>query len=249
MNSSLAKHSRFLFRTIPVFLISYAALSVLLFSFAPEITRRLTPLYAFIIERAYPENELVSISAGGEVISYTITVHRRIKGTALPLVDDVSSSIHASFQFVTPIIYLSLLFAWPALPARRRILAFAASLPVLLLFVLTDIPVTILNSVDIACLRNMHGIPLADSFPRDAVFFLSHFFNNGGRQFFAVLLFAAVLFVLRMENKPGGACVRANASCPCGSGKLYKNCCGKKAGGLAQRGMRSWWAGTSLPLD
>ncbi len=189
-------------RAILVFLVSYIALSAVFLMNTPRVTGWLMPLYTVIIERTYPQNELVSIVNNGTSISYEMKIHTYIKGTDLPLVDNLTDSIHASFQFVTLIIYYSLLLAWPAISTRKKIASIFLFFPILLLFILIDIPVTIISSIDFACMQKLHGIPLADSFSRKAILFLSHFINNGGRQFFAVMLFALTVFPLRMRASP-----------------------------------------------
>lgn len=189
-------------RAILVFLVSYIALSAVFLMNTPRITGWLMPLYTVIIERTYPGNELVSIVNNGTSISYVMKIHTYIKGSDLPLVDNLSGSIHTSIQFVTFIIYYSLLLAWPAISLRKRIASMLLFFPFLLLFILIDIPVTIISSIDFACMQKLQGIPLADSFPRKAILFLSHFVNNGGRQFFAVMLFALTVLPLRMRASP-----------------------------------------------
>ena len=108
----------------------------------------------------------------------------------------------ASFQFVTLIIYYSLLLAWPGISPRKRIVSSILFFPALLLFILVDIPVTIISSIDLACIQKLRGITLDETIRQKIVLFLSHFINNGGRQFFAVTLFALTVLPFRMRNHP-----------------------------------------------
>jgi len=229
MTASRLKNIPALLSALLIFLVSYTALSALFLKATPHFTGWMLPMYSFVIERAYPENKLVSIENMGESIMYHMKIHKYIKGVDLPLVDTLVDSIHSSFQFVTLIIYYSLLFAWPGLAARKKLIALAAALPILILFILIDIPVTIISSIDLATIQKLRGIPLADSLPRKIILFLSHFINNGGRQFFAVALF--ILTVLPFHYRP--SILKPSTAgpldpCPCGSGKKFKNCCGKK---------------------
>lgn len=190
MKMPIEKRTLMFLRTILGFMIFYVALLALFFVSSPRITDYLMPVYTIIIKHAFPGNELVSIENTGQTIMYKIKIHRYIKGIKIPLVDFLVSSIHSSFQFVTLIIYYSLLFTWPSCPLSKRIKASYLTLPILVLFVCIDIPVTIISSIELACIQKLHGIPLVDTFSRRVILFLSHFFNNGGRQFFAVMLFA-----------------------------------------------------------
>ena len=192
-------------RAMVCFMVFYTALSTLFYYSNPRITGWLMPVYTQIIMRAYPGNELISIENTGQSITYNIKIKRYIKGITIPLEDFLTSSIHSSFQFVALIIYYSLLFAWPSFPLSKRIKAFLVTLPILILFVCIDIPVTIISSIELGCLQKLHGIPMVDTFPRKVLLFLSHFFNNGGRQFFAVLLFAFTIIPFRfgsLSKKP-----------------------------------------------
>ncbi|MDP2982577.1 MAG: hypothetical protein Q8O92_04515 [Candidatus Latescibacter sp.] len=172
------------------------------------------PAYTQIIERSFPGNELVSIENTGQSIIYKIKITRYIKGIDIILVDSLVSSIHSSFQFVTLIIYYSLLFAWPSLPLSKRIKAFSITLPIIVLFVCIDIPVTIISSIDLQCIVKLQGIPLVDTFSRRVILFLSHFFNNGGRQFFAVMLFAFTIIPFSHSSLPLKSAVLDNNNRP-----------------------------------
>ena len=215
-----------------VFILAYVAVSTIFYVSTPYITVRLVPVFAHIIKRAYPENELVSIRTtgrGGKTsINYTMKIHKHIEGIDIPLVDYLNSSVYASFQFVTLIIYYSLLISWPSLSPGKKIKAFFLSFPFLLLFVSIDIPVTIVSSIELECKRRLQGIPMVATFSRSVLIFLSHFFNNGGRQFFAVMLFAFTVIPFRFRSSsPKPLTLSRNDPCPCGSGKKYKNCCMK----------------------
>jgi hypothetical protein len=189
MNTSFWKKTPGLVRVLLVFFVSYIVLSSVFLVSTPRITGWMLPLYTYIIEHAYPENKLISIENRGESIMYRMEIHKYIQGLDLPLIETMVDSMHSSFQFVTLVIYYSLLFAWPSLTARKKVIAALISLPVLILFVLVDVPVTVISSIDLAVLQKLRGIPLAESFPRRIILFLSHFINNGGRQFFAVMIF------------------------------------------------------------
>lgn len=216
-------------RAMLIFPVAFTALSAVILLSTPRITGWMLPMYSYVIEHAYPEDKLISIENRGDSIMYHMEIHKHIQGFDLPLVDTMVSSIHSSIQFITLIIYYSLLFAWPALTVKKRLTALYVSLPFLILFILVDIPVTIISSIDIACIQKLNGIPLADTFPRRIVEYLSHFINNGGRQFYAVTLFILTVIPLRLRfSTPKPVAVAPHDPCPCGSGKHYRNCCGKK---------------------
>ena len=232
MNAFLEKKAPVVIRAIVVFIVAYVAVSAVFYFSTPYVTGRLVPVFAYIIERAYPDNELVSLETtnrGGKTsILYTMKIHKRLEGIEIPLVDYLNSSVYASFQFITLIIYYSLLLSWPSLSPVKKVKAFLLSFPFLLLFVSIDIPVTIISSIELECKRKLHGIPMVATFSRSVLIFLSHFFNNGGRQFFAVLLFALTVMPFRFRSSsPKPLAVGRNDPCPCGSGKKYKNCCMK----------------------
>ena len=229
MNIVHEKKALLILRVVVGFLVVYVAVSAVFYVSSPYITMRLVPVFARIIERAYPENEIVSIEAmsgGGKTsIRYTMKIHKRLEGIELPLVDYLDSGIYASFQFITLIIYYSLLLSWPSLSPGKKIKAFILSLPVLIIFVSIDIPVTIISSIELDCIEKLHGIPMVDTFSRKVILFLSHFFNNGGRQFFAVMLFALTVLPFHFRSSSQETLnVRRNDPCPGGNGKKYKNC-------------------------
>lgn len=232
MNASLEKKVPVVIRAILVFIVAYITVFAVFYFSTQYITERFVPVFAYIIERAYPENELVSLEAtsrGGKTsIHYTMKIHKRLEGIEIPLVDYLNSSIYASFQFVTLIIYYSLLLSWPSLSPVKKVKAFLLSFPFLILFVSIDIPVTVISSIELECERKLHGIPMVATFSRSFLMFLSHFFNNGGRQFFALMLFALTVLPFRFRSSsPKPLAVRRKDPCPCGSGKKYKNCCMK----------------------
>jgi hypothetical protein len=199
MNISFWKKQPALVRSIFVFLVSYIVLSTVFLASTPRLTGWMMPMYTYIIEHTYPENKLISIENSGDMIMYHIEIHKYIKGVDIPLVDTLVDSMHSSFQFVTLIIYYSLLFAWPTLTVRKKITASYIFLPFLVLFILIDIPVTIISSIDLACIQKLHGIPLTDSFPRKVILYFSHFINNGGRQFYAVALLTITVLPFRFR--------------------------------------------------
>ncbi|MHB9028641.1 MAG: hypothetical protein ACYC9O_07730 [Candidatus Latescibacterota bacterium] len=214
MNISFWKKTPGLVRVLLVFFVSYIILSSVFLMSTPRITGWMLPLYTYIIEHTYPENKLISIENRGESIMYHMEIHKYIQGVDLPLVDTLVDSMHSSFQFVTLIIYYSLLFAWPTLASGKKVIAFFASLPVLILFMLIDIPITIISSIDLATIQKLRGVPLAESFPRKVILFLSHFINNGGRQFFAVALFMLTVLPFRFTvfaRKSVSACAGKRA--------------------------------------
>src|SRR4030042_1504052 len=120
MNSPLPKKVPVFIRTLVFFTVTFVLLSAGLSFFSQHVTGWMVPAYAYVIEKVYPENELVSIENAGAAIMYTMKIHKKIQGTDLPLVDYLVDSIHAGFQFVTMIIYYSLLFAWPSLALSKR---------------------------------------------------------------------------------------------------------------------------------
>lgn len=228
MNIPLWNKIPALVRAILIFLVSYIVLSSIFLVSTSRITGWMLPMYTFIIEHAYPENKLVSIENAGDSIMYRMEIHKHIKGIDLPLVDTLVDSMHASFQFVTLIIYYSLLFAWPTMTLRKKITAFYVSLPFLILFILIDIPVTIISSIDLACIQKLHGISLTDSFSRKIILYLSHFINNGGRQFYAVALFMFTVLPFRFRLSSSKQAHIPSDDVPTSSGKKAKNSHKKK---------------------
>ncbi len=158
---------------------------------------------------------------------------------------NLTTDVHTSTTsvLIAPAIVLMLLLAWP-LAWRRRLLALALAFPLLVLVELSDLPLALLWGAveafagDVARVR-IHGTPeniaMLDEFfgPRSGLTFWKLFLSTGGRQFLALAIFMVALapFYLRrpgsvarqLEATPAGR----NAPCPCGSGRKYKNCCGK----------------------
>ncbi len=187
-----AQHKKYL-----IFLALIIPINVLVTFFfyviAPSIVKTSLPMVTSIIQRSYHETELTNIEysdrSGRRVIGYTMKITKWIKGIDIPLVDYLNNSLYISSQFITAIIFYTLLFSWPFMSMRRRLMAAAFFIPFVLLFIFMDISFSTVTSIELECQRKLPGYTIQKSMQGKTMIFLGHFFNNGGRQFLGVLLF------------------------------------------------------------
>lgn len=215
--------------------IAYLLISVAMFFAGPWITKTLLPSIKAVINAYGTEHELLSLdtgtSGGYMSIMYEFRIIKHFPGVSLPLIETLKSTITASILFVPYIIFYSLILSWPVIRWKRRLTAIVLSVPVMTGFFITDAAITIISSIELEARSRLAGYVVDHAFMSDVLVYLSHFFNNGGRQFMGVLIFVVAAVPLnisgllpkkvRSKGKPG-----RNEPCPCGSGKKYKHCCG-----------------------
>ena len=214
---------------------AYLLISVVMFFIGPWITKTLLSAIGAVIHAYGAEHELLSletVTSGGYMsIMYEFRITKHFPGVALPLIETLTSTITASILFVPHIIFYSLILSWPVINWRRRLTAIVLSIPVMTAFFIVDAAVTIVSSIELEARSKLAGYVVIHTFRSDLLVYLSHFFNNGGRQFMGVLIFIIAAVPLHLsgllpkkvkdQDKPG-----RNDPCSCGSGKKYKHCCG-----------------------
>ncbi|MHB0986601.1 MAG: hypothetical protein ACYC05_13560 [Sulfuricella sp.] len=111
----------------------------------------------------------------------------------LPPEGSVSSSTLAGQALQQAVIYLGLVFAWPADGIAYRILRTVAGVPLLLLAGMLDVPLVLIGSVDDLIYANLA--------PGSNTFYMTwmNFMNGGGR--FAVAVAAALCSVALYPGK------------------------------------------------
>jgi len=210
----------------------YVAVTLLIQRVGPVVVDRSLPLTATVISRAYPETELVSLRAtminNRPHLAYRMKITKYLKGIDIPLIDYLDSTLYISSQLITAVIFYSLLIAWPFASVKKRLLMAVILTPFVLLFMIADTTVSTVGSIEIECQQKLRGYIIEETLARKLLLFATHFFNNGGRQFLGVLLFAVAAVPIRFAKKPKTP--KLTEPCPCGSGKMFKNCCGKDLG-------------------
>ncbi|HDY88940.1 MAG TPA: hypothetical protein ENH82_12610 [bacterium] len=130
--------------------------------------------------------------------------------------------IYIYVLYIQPIIIFSLIFAWPTLSIKDRFKAAMISIPFQLAIVLVDIPFFVI-------IQREKDVSFIDYQPGLIRMLWFHFLDKGGRQFMAILAFMASIAPFRLINpKITKSGIGRNDTCPCDSGKKYKNCCLKK---------------------
>lgn len=167
--------------------------TVIFYGIAPTVVKASLPAVTTIIQRSYPETELVDIkyknSGGRRVIEFTMKITKWFEGVDIPFIDNLTNSILISMQFVTAIIFYTLLFSWPFISMRKRLLAAVIFIPFVMLFILLDISFSAITFIELTCKKNTPGYVLNETILCKAIIFIGYFFNNGGRQFLGVLMF------------------------------------------------------------
>jgi hypothetical protein len=128
-------------------------------------------------------------SLGLEQVNYLFAGSR-----LLPPGGSVSSSTLAGHTLQQAVIFLGLVFAWPASGLASRIARSAAGMPLLLLAVMLDVPLVLIGSVDDLIHANLA--------PGSSTFFMAwmNFMNGGGRH--AIAVAAALCCVALYPGKP-----------------------------------------------
>jgi len=133
---------------------------------------------------------------------------------------DVNYAIHASTLYSHPIIIFSLLLSWPGLTIKRRFISLGCAFILLIIAISIDHPFHLISQAE-------QGLVI-DTFLGKFREFWVFTLTNGGRQFISVLLFLLAISHLYFKlPAPLQKQIHRNAPCPCGSGKKYKQCCGK----------------------
>lgn len=187
------KISVFFLRLIPAYILVLA----FFFMTGPYYAKVLLPGFRLILGHLHTNYKLIDISSmhenGKEVIAFDVLVSGKIKGLNLPLEDKQRSSINTSILYGPPIIALSLLLAWPLLSLRQKLQAGMITLFLLVVLAFVDVPVSLIYSAEKLFGHKTGGIVMEYSLSEDIIRFLCHFFNNGGRQFMALLVFAVTV--------------------------------------------------------
>lgn len=192
----------------------------------PWYVRMLLPLFSWEIQGIRPNYEVRGFTLNErQEIMFTIDVDRETFGEKGEVLETVRrrGGIMGKTAYISPIIALTLVLAWPGATWRERGLALFVSFPLGLLAQMSDMPFHIVNRVEMVWPDVSLGARARE--------FWVHIMNNGGRQFLGILvgILSVRLGRWQLPGRPSGAKgmgVGRNDSCPCGSGKKFKKCCG-----------------------
>jgi len=202
----------------------------------PFYARIHLPLIAAQLEWMHPEydvkiSEIVTIDRI-DYFQYTITVNKPMANrpyAPLKTGNTVRLKAQANTLCIAPIIVFSLILAWPGISLLNRLQTFLISLPLIVLVHAIDLPMIFIANIESAHSTNDFGNASRSVW--------SHILNNGGRQFLALVIFLISIAPIYLkidygrhsekyvQNSDQTIMPRRNDTCPCGSGKKYKNCC------------------------
>jgi len=224
------RHDKFPIMTFTIRLVlSCVILTMVLLRFGPVYVQAILPMIKTQIQwlhsdyeihqMVYKENKTKGMS---QEISVHISIVRRFtddfgkNGTWR----DVKYSIHASTLYSHPIIMFSLLLSWPGLSIKRRLFSILCGTLLLFVAISIDHPLHLISQTEKGLILDSYSATIREFW----VFMLI----NGGRQFISVLLFLlAISYHYIQLPEPLQKHTSRNAPCPCGSGKKFKQCCGK----------------------
>lgn len=213
-------------------IISCTFLTILLVWIGPVYVQTVLPILKSQIKWLHPDYDIHEMAYKeqnmNQEISVKISIVRRFTDEFGKTGSwrDVSYGIHASTLYSHPIILFSLLFSWPGLSFKRRMISILSGLILLCVAISIDHPFHLISQAE-------KGL-VVDSLSATIREFYVFMLTNGGRQFISVLLFLLAIshqyFRLPepLQKTSPKKHVQRNAPCPCGSGKKYKHCCGKK---------------------
>ena len=226
-----------IFRMAALIVPAAVLVSAVFFFAGSRFTETILPVTYPIITFLHPEYEFrefrLTKDTKPNVISYEVVV-RENPGSGMVVFDNIqgvplSGGILGSRVYIVPIITLTLLLAWPFLTISRKLAAVAVSLPLILLVEVIDISLCIIGNIEITS-RSMVFVAGSDTLSYHLAAFSASFLNTGGRQFLAILVFLLAIapFHLKAHKFMLNRSIRGNDLCPCGSGKKYRKCCGRR---------------------
>ena len=223
MENSSKRSKTHIFRFFLRLILAGLFLSSLFYILGPYYIRLFLPLFSCEIEILRSDYNIKELYLDDKnQIMYQVEVFRvgvDDKGRTLGG-SEVKAGIVGRTLYISPLILYSFLFAWPGLSIKERLKVVLISVPLLIGTQLIDIPFDIINRIE-----KPWGVHSMSGQIRE---FWNYLLNNGGRQFLALIVvlisIASVRLIFPSNIK---ADIGRNDPCPCGSGKKFKNCCGK----------------------
>lgn len=235
-------------KALVIFVVSYAILLTLFSQFGPLYFKLFHGIFRWEVDTFFKPFRVSSLVAetyqGQEMISLETRLTENIvlqDGTVLHTIGKpFTAKTIAINMYLHPIIILSILAAWPGLLLRDRFKVFLLVLPLLLLVEMVDIPLLLATRCVEVVQANLYENPNAG---KGLGSYWAAFLHTGGRSALSILAIGLALgcfYLIRYrqecsadESEPARietqrSKVGRNDPCPCGSGKKYKNCCGKK---------------------
>lgn len=219
---------RQIFRFIVSFIAAYALLVAVFYTLGHRFIKLTLPFYALELKLLRPDYE---VQASGIERGKDDRIHSyyriKLNSTVFDSLGQPRRGVVVKVEFegtnlyVYPIIVFSLIFAWPRLSARDRIIASGVAFPMIILFSLFDIPLQVITQFEQSFSVEYQW--------RELRLAALHFLANGGRLLFALLAFAGTIgiavYFRPQENPANQSAVGRNDPCPCGSNKKFKYCC------------------------
>ena len=129
--------------------------------------------------------------------------------------------------YMLPMISFALLFAWPYLPLRRKLVAIPPMVVILAVFWFVYVVLCVIGGIETGS-RRIIDVKGSHSIQKSVEAFGYSFVTTGGLQFLGIVAFLAAIAPLHFKRpRTRDAHSRPNEPCPCGSGRKYKRCCGK----------------------
>lgn len=220
--------SKFLLHLLPACIIVISFFYVI----SPLYIKAFLPIFAKELELLHPEFDVINYDVIKirqiDYLQFDIKINQPMPEGHQGAGETGNVTRHkcqASTLCIAPVIIFSMILSWPALSLAYRFKAAIVALPLIILVECIDYPMIFISNIEAVYSANVLSNTLRQIW--------SHILNNGGRQFLALIIFLLLIapFYLKIE-KPmikttAGSFVKTgrNASCPCGSGKKFKNCC------------------------
>ena len=198
-------HSRFALRL----LVCLPAAILLAWLGGATLVRGLLPVWRAELRWMKPQMEIESLSIrrGDLVLSARLPVAYATGPRQRRFGLNVETGTSLAPALIAPVLFFSLWAAWPA-AWRRKLRALGLALPLLLLAAMADMPFPLLWGAQTAWAEQIgavHVVNTPDNIAkldglfsgRGAVSFWRTFLSGGGRQFMALLVFLAVLPLMK----------------------------------------------------
>lgn len=218
---------RTVFKASIFLFLSYAGLSMVFSQIGSFYNKCLFPLFKWEVKRLSKELKVTSIGLEDhndrQIIAVkvetaeNIPVCNKLLLSGYPMV----SRIPVINQYLHPIIIFSILLAWPGVSMKGRLKLFYMAVPALFLVEVVDIPLLVIGQFQ----EHLNSLCPNRSFSLIPTTYWMKFLNSGGRHVLSILAACLVVGCFYLRQELNIKSPNRNESCPCNSGKTFKDCC------------------------
>lgn len=185
-----------------IFLSVALVLAWVIYQFQANLLNALLPLLRAALKLLMPEFRVDSLDWKIDrnetvlALTATLTEYRVILGRVLPSGATVHAVTLAAHAWIHPVLMFSLIAAWPHIAWRRKAILILATLPLVLLAILLDIPLMLWGAVEDFLYWQADASRVAESWGSR----VQHFLDGGGRYALSILLTLMTIYLFKKLN-------------------------------------------------